>query len=113
MKPGQRGGPVFAVQRKLNIWVAKWRLSLPALKEDGVYGKATAERVRAFQQALELAEDLNMRPVVAHCHLGLSRVYRRTGKDEEARKHFSTAMTMYREMGMRFWLEQAAAAMAS
>ena len=48
-----------------------------------------------------------MRPLVAHCHLGLGKLYRRTGKREQAREHLTTATTMYREMGMRFWLEQA------
>jgi hypothetical protein len=46
-----------------------------------------------------------MRPLVAHCHLGLGKLYRRTGK--QAHEHLSTATTMYREMDMRFYLEQA------
>ena len=50
-----------------------------------------------------------MRPLVAHCHLGLGRLYRRTGDSEQAREHLTTATTMYREMDMRFWLEQAEA----
>jgi hypothetical protein len=48
-----------------------------------------------------------MRPLVAHCHLGLGKVYRRTGKREQAQKHLATATTMYREMGMTYWLERA------
>ena len=48
-----------------------------------------------------------MRPLVAHCHLGLSKLYRRTGKLEHARENLTTATTMYREMDMGFWLEQA------
>jgi hypothetical protein len=31
------------------------------------------------------------------------------GEGEQARDHFTTATTMYREMDMRFWLEQAEA----
>jgi hypothetical protein len=50
-----------------------------------------------------------MRPLVAHCHLGPGRLYRRTGKQQEAQEQLSTAITMYREMDMRFWLEQAEA----
>jgi len=49
------------------------------------------------------------RSLVAHCHLGLGKLYRRTGKQHEAHKHLTTATTMYREMDMRFWLEQAEA----
>jgi DNA-binding Lrp family transcriptional regulator len=37
------------------------------------------------------------------------RLYRRTGKREQAQQHLTTATTMYREMDMRFWLEQAEA----
>jgi hypothetical protein len=48
-----------------------------------------------------------MRPLVAHCHHGLSKLYRRTGKREQSQEHLTTATTMYREMDMRFWLEQA------
>jgi hypothetical protein len=48
-----------------------------------------------------------MRPLVAHCHLGLGKLYRRTGKSELAQEHLATATAMYREMDMRFWLEQA------
>ena len=48
-----------------------------------------------------------MRPLVAHCHLGLGKLYRCTGKPEQAREHLTAAATMYREMDMRFWLEKA------
>jgi hypothetical protein len=50
-----------------------------------------------------------MRPLVAHCHLGLGKLYRRTGKREQAQEHLTTATTMYREMGMTYWLEKAEA----
>ncbi len=62
-----------------------------------------------YSAALALAAELGMHPLVAHCHLGLGKLYRRTGKREEAREHFTTATTMYREMNMRFWMEQAEA----
>jgi len=62
-----------------------------------------------YRQALALAEPCGMRPLVAHCHLGLGKLSRRTGKRQEAREHLTTATTMYREMDMRFWLEQAEA----
>ena len=49
--------------------------------------------------------------LVAHCHLGLGKLYRRTGECEQAQEHLTTATTMYREMGMTYWLEQAEAEM--
>jgi len=56
-----------------------------------------------------LAGELGMRPLVAHCHLGLGRLYRRTGDGAKVHEHLTTATTMYREMGMNFWLEKAEA----
>jgi len=64
-----------------------------------------------YREALALAEPRGMRPLVAHCHLGLAKLYRRTGQREQARDHLTTATTMYRVMDMRFWLEQAEAEM--
>jgi len=39
-----------------------------------------------------------MRPLVAHCHLGLARLYQRAGRLQQGHKHLATAMTMYREI---------------
>jgi class 3 adenylate cyclase/tetratricopeptide (TPR) repeat protein len=64
-----------------------------------------------YSQALALATDLGMRPLVAHCHLGLGKLYRRVGKREPAQEHLTTAATMYREMDMAFWLEKSEAEM--
>jgi hypothetical protein len=49
--------------------------------------------------------------LVAHCHLGLGKLYRRTGKREQAQEHLATATTMYREMDMPYWGEKAEAEM--
>ena len=64
-----------------------------------------------YRQAIAVATELGMRPLESHCHLGLGRLYRRGGKGEEAGKHLKTAATMYREMDMAFWREQAEAAL--
>jgi tetratricopeptide (TPR) repeat protein len=65
-----------------------------------------------YQQALALAEDLGMRPLVAHCHHGLGRLYHQTGRAEHARTSLSTAIALYRAMDMTLWLPQAEAALA-
>jgi tetratricopeptide (TPR) repeat protein len=62
-----------------------------------------------YRQALALAEALGLRPLIAHCHLGLGLLYQRTGTRQEARGHLTIATTMYREMEMPFWLEKAKA----
>jgi tetratricopeptide (TPR) repeat protein len=66
-----------------------------------------------YRKALALAEPRGMRPLVAHCHLGLSKLYQRVGKQEQADEHSTTATTLYREMDMPFWLEQAGAKKSS
>jgi class 3 adenylate cyclase/tetratricopeptide (TPR) repeat protein len=66
-----------------------------------------------YRQAMALADDLGLRALGARCHDGLGRLYRRAGRRPEAKEHFVTAVTMYRTMGMGFWLEQADAAMAA
>jgi len=68
---------------------------------------ATAEA--HYGGALALASELGMRPLAAHCHLGLGKLYRRTGKREQAQEHLTAAATMYREMGVTYWLEKAEA----
>ena len=68
--------------------------------------------VAHYQQALALAEELGMRPLLAHCHLGLGTLYATTGQREQARTALSTAIALYRAMDMTFWLPQAEAALA-
>ncbi|HEX9525072.1 MAG TPA: BTAD domain-containing putative transcriptional regulator, partial [Reyranella sp.] len=60
-----------------------------------------------YRQALALAEPRGMHPLIAHCHLGLGKLYQRTQKQEQVREHLTTAIALYRDMDMRFWLEQA------
>ncbi|HEV8703032.1 MAG TPA: tetratricopeptide repeat protein [Candidatus Polarisedimenticolia bacterium] len=65
---------------------------------------ATAEA--RYGAAMTLASELEMRPLVAHCHFGLGRLYRRTGNPKQAEEHLTTATAMYGEMGMTYWLEK-------
>ncbi len=59
-----------------------------------------------YGAAMTLASELEMRPLLAHCHAGLGRLYRRTDSPAQAQKHLSTATAMYGEMGMTYWLEK-------
>ena len=65
-----------------------------------------------YQQALTLTNDLGMRPLQAHCHRGLGSMCSQTGQSERARAELSTAIDMYRDMEMTFWLPKAEAALA-
>ena len=60
-----------------------------------------------YRQAMALAAELGMRPLLAYCHLGLGKLYRRIGEQDQSREHLTTAATMLREMNMGFWLEKA------
>jgi tetratricopeptide (TPR) repeat protein len=65
-----------------------------------------------YRQALALAEELGMRPLQAHCRLGLGTLYTKVGRREEAHAELSTAIELYRAMEMTFWLPQTEAALA-
>ncbi len=84
-------------------------VTLQLLAEITAAGPDATSAEGYYDAAIALAGELGLRPLVAHCHLGLGKLYRRTGKREQAQEHLTTATTMYREMDMRFWLEQAEA----
>ena len=62
-----------------------------------------------YHRALALAEELGMRPLIAHCHLGLGNLYVMIGRRVEAGSELSVALDLYRAMEMTFWLPQAEA----
>jgi class 3 adenylate cyclase/tetratricopeptide (TPR) repeat protein len=64
-----------------------------------------------YRQAMAIAKELGMRPLLAHCHLGLGTLYARHGRREEARVALSDAIELYRAMEMTFWLPPAEAAL--
>jgi hypothetical protein len=61
-----------------------------------------------YRQALALAQLHGMRPLVAHCRLGLGKLYDRIGQLERAQENMTAATTLFREMDMHFWLEAGA-----
>jgi hypothetical protein len=69
-----------------------------------------ALRGEVWQKAL--AEELGMRPLQAHCYLGLGTLHGKAGQREQARTELSAAITLYRAMDMTFWLPQAEATLA-
>jgi tetratricopeptide (TPR) repeat protein len=66
----------------------------------------------AYQQARALAEELGMRPLLAHCHLGLGTLYTKVGRLGQARAALSTAIKLFDAMEMTFWLPRAEATLA-
>jgi tetratricopeptide (TPR) repeat protein len=65
-----------------------------------------------YRQALALADELGMRPLAAHCHNGLGRLYLKTHRQHQARIALATAIALYRAIDMTFWLPQAESALA-
>ena len=81
--------------------------ALRLLGDVQAFGGETNQAAASYVRGLTLGGELGMCPLVAHCHLGLGKLYGRTGKRQQAHEHLTTATTMYREMGMGFWLEKA------
>jgi tetratricopeptide (TPR) repeat protein len=65
-----------------------------------------------FRQDLALAEQLGMRPLIAHCRFNLSTLHRRIGRREQAYAELFMAIELYRAMAMPFWLSRAQAELA-
>ena len=71
------------------------------------------EKAEAFyRQALVLADELDIRPLLAHCHLGLGVLYMKIGQRQQARAELSAALELYRTMDMTFWRTQVEAVLA-
>jgi tetratricopeptide (TPR) repeat protein len=86
-------------------WVLRLLGEIAAHKDPPDIGKAENH----YGQALALAKELGMRPLMAHCHVGLGKLYRRIGNLQRAKEHLTTATTMMGEMEMGLWLERAEA----
>jgi len=65
------------------------------------------EALSFYHEATKLAERLGMRPLIAHCRLGLGRVNHRAGERALAHENLTSAVTIYRELDMGFWLKAA------
>jgi hypothetical protein len=59
-----------------------------------------------YRAALDLADSLGMRPLAAHCLLGLGGLHRRAGRDEHARAELGDALERFSVMGMTLWIER-------
>jgi len=71
-----------------------------------------ARAERHFRDALAIAEELGMRPLQAHCHLGLGKLYRKCGQLPEARAALDVAIDLYLSMEMAHWIPEAEAELA-
>jgi tetratricopeptide (TPR) repeat protein len=95
-------------QRSIQAW-ALWLLGESTARQ--AYPEV-ASATGYYRQALTLAEALGMRPLQAHCHLGLGTLYAQAGQVDSACGALSTAMAMYQAMDMTFWQPRTEAALA-
>jgi predicted ATPase/class 3 adenylate cyclase len=65
-----------------------------------------------YRQALAIAEELGMRPLQAHTHLSLGKLYRRTDRPHEARTELNISIDLYLSMEMSRWVPEAEAELA-
>jgi class 3 adenylate cyclase/tetratricopeptide (TPR) repeat protein len=89
----ERGHEAYAVRLLASIEVEREAPALDRAEE-------------GYRKALALAEQLGMRPLQAHCHLGLGCLHRRTGDAEAAAAEVAAARDLYRAMDMTFWLHE-------
>lgn len=66
-----------------------------------------------FHAAMALAEERRMRPLIAHCRLGLGAAHRCAGEVSRGRAEMNAALAEYRAMDMTYWLARAEAELAS
>ena len=84
-----------------------WALRLTG--EIAAASSESASATSALRAAMSIAHELGMRPLLAR-NLALGRLQQRAGERDAARTHLTTALRLYRDMDMRYWLPQAEAA---
>jgi hypothetical protein len=73
---------------------------------------AVDEAATSYRQALDIAEELGMRPLLAHRRCGLGTLYAKLGQQGSARTELSGTTALYRAMDLTFWLPQTEAMLA-
>jgi class 3 adenylate cyclase/tetratricopeptide (TPR) repeat protein len=84
-----------------------FELALCRLRAEALSRRGGDHRDQAgiwWRRSVDLAANLGARPELAHAHLGLGGLLRDTGAVDRAREHLATAVALYRELGMTYWL---------
>lgn len=71
------------------------------------------DAVRCYREAIALASEMGMRPLLARCHLAAGVMHQVASQRSASIWHLRKATTLLESMGMRFWLAQAEAAVAA
>jgi hypothetical protein len=67
----------------------------------------------SYRAASILAHELGMRPLQAHCYLGLGQIHVQSKNARLAQSELGTARELYRAMHMSFWVDKSASALTS
>jgi hypothetical protein len=68
--------------------------------EIAVHRDQPGEARSRFDEAIQLGGALGMRPLVAHCRLGLGRLYAQAGHRDEAHAELAEARRLFHGLGM-------------
>ena len=90
-------------QRGWEAWARRGLADITARKEP--FDLATVET--RFRDAITLAHELEMRPLLAHCRCGLGTAYAGANRKELARTELESALGEYRAMAMPYWVTRA------
>jgi class 3 adenylate cyclase/tetratricopeptide (TPR) repeat protein len=88
-----------------------WALKLLGDVATGHEPPKTQDAEAYYRQAFAVSLELGMRPLQAHCHCGLGRIWGVRRLPDQARAEFSAAVDLYRSMEMTLWLNRADAAL--
>jgi branched-chain amino acid transport system permease protein len=109
---------IVATSHGINIWIAMLVVAPVVVGIIGVIVERTIIRFLYGRMIDTMLRDLGpqsfsggLTTAIFGNHFGLGKVYLPTSKRDQARDHLTAATTMYREMDMPFWLEQAEAEM--
>jgi tetratricopeptide (TPR) repeat protein len=94
-------------ERGNRAWILWLQGEVDAHPAAGRLERATAH----YQRAADEAGALELRPLRAHCLLGLGTLHAGAGRREEARLALRRAVELFRDMEAPFWLSRAQVAL--
>ena len=87
-------------------WVA-WEHHVLGLARMAEGGTSVDKARSLFEQAIEGARELQLRPLLARSELALGQLHRRTGQRDAARRNLDNAVSLLKELQMPIWLQKA------
>ena len=111
---GQPAKAVHLIEQALELgelhgergWVA-WEHHVLGLARMAEGGTSVDKARSLFEQAIEGARELQLRPLLARSELALGQLHRRTGQRDVARRNLDSAVSLLRELQMPIWLQKA------